>query len=61
MRALRRPLRTAAQAHSVEAGVAWSLARRADPLNVAGWTFQTVLLGYPSLTLLRIRSKRPLR
>ena len=60
MRALRRLLRTA-QAHSVEAGLAWSLARRADPSNALGWALQTFMLGYPSLVLLRSRSKRAVR
>jgi hypothetical protein len=59
-RALRRLLVTS-QAHSVEAGIAFSLARRADPSNALGWALQTFLLGYPSLTLLRSRSKRAAR
>ena len=44
--------------HALEACLARHIARRVDPANVRAWTFQTFLLGYPSLKLLRDKEMR---
>ncbi len=40
-------------AHLAEALWAWQIARRRDAVHAAFWGLQTLLLGYPSLRLLK--------
>lgn len=42
-------------AHVVEALYAWNLAKRVDPSNSKGWFWQTLVVGYPSIRLLKRR------
>ena len=42
-------------AHAAEAAVALRIAAAAEPRNAGAWALQTLLLGYPSLRLLRQR------
>ena len=43
--------------HIGEGAYAWFLARRVDPENAVAWCWQTTMLGFPSLMLLRGRAR----
>ena len=45
-------------AHVGESIYAWRLAKRVDPANARWWAFQTFVLGFVSLKLLRKRAKQ---
>lgn len=45
-------------AHVAEALYAWNIAKRVDSANSKGWFWQTLLVGYPSLRLLKRRQTK---